>query len=963
MSIKATGQITIVDLTDQRSSIFYLQSDTSKTQVANINKSPTEYTPDFTTQHVTITPVFCFGNEQMNLTNDQIDYYINEVKVNTKISSSASDPTNQGYFIRNGQLIIKQNVPDFDATQIRIRASVLAGLVDPETDLKLPNDIDATFEISVIETGRSGDSLSKIETYYKTTTEYKVPSINDTDWDQNASKFTLSATNKYLWAYQKTYTKNNLGAETSTNGNVFLAGTYGDTGATGVAGTSVDSITEQYYISTSKDSPSGGSWSSSVPTSLSADKYLWTRTAIVYKTADGTTTTKYQPNENGKCDFTWNLAVEEVSKTNAALSNLSQQYESLQSQIDGAIDTWYGDTAPTVNSYPTTEWKDDAAKIKHNGDLYYDTKTGTAYRYTVVAADGKVTSQKWDKITDAALTEALAQIEDLGAKVDGKMTIYYNESTDYPKSAEEGDLWIQGTKGNQYKCKNSYDSTTTINQANWTDYWELANQTIGQIDIQFTKTESGEEEPIASASWSTESPIWEPGTYIWQRTVTYDGSGNVVTTSSPVCITSASRSIESVVNYYLATSASSGVTTQTEGWKTNVSEAITDKDKKYLWNYEVVNYTYGDPDISDPIIIGNYATDGATGDAGRGIKAIVEYYLISNSADTPTFTLGGNGKPTTTNNTTGWSANILKTTDDLPYLWNVEVIEYTKAPLYENSKPQMIGYRGVGVKESTTYYSRNNSADTAPTSGWDTSFVDVDINNHFLWSYTKTTFTNNNTTDSTPAIIARYTENGKDAIFGEIRTNGKDSFTEAQPGSITLTAEFKIGSTIQTEGVTYKWTAMYGGSLSGVDTTKSTILITRDMVANLAVFACTMTYNDTTVTDQITIRDIQDVIVCEIVSSHGNTFTNGQTETVLTAYLNSNETGRLSSTEMAKYYYRWIKQDKDGIPDNNFTPTFAVDAVGKGANYRNAIVLSNNAVNRRAIFTVEVSETEPTART
>ena len=49
--------------------------------------------------------------------------------------------------------------------------------------------------------------------------------------------------------------------------------------------------------------------------------------------------------------------------------------------------------------------------------------------------------------------------------------------------------------------------------------------------------------------------------------------------------------IKSITEYYLATSASSGVTTGTSGWTTKI-QTITE-DKRYLWNYEEVVYTDG----------------------------------------------------------------------------------------------------------------------------------------------------------------------------------------------------------------------------------------------------------------------------------------------------------------------------------------------------------------------------------
>ena len=61
----------------------------------------------------------------------------------------------------------------------------------------------------------------------------------------------------------------------------------GDTGATGADGVGVTSITEQYYLSTSNTTRSGGSWVTTPPEYVSG-RYYWTRSKVVW--TDGTTT-------------------------------------------------------------------------------------------------------------------------------------------------------------------------------------------------------------------------------------------------------------------------------------------------------------------------------------------------------------------------------------------------------------------------------------------------------------------------------------------------------------------------------------------------------------------------------------------------------------------------------------------------------------------------------------------------
>lgn len=82
--------------------------------------------------------------------------------------------------------------------------------------------------------------------------------------------------------------------------------------------------------------------------------------------------------------------------------NKSPTIIDLQNQIDGAIETWFYDGVPTLKNAPAISWKTDKDKETHLGDLYYDNKTGKAYRF---AKDGS--TYEWIIITDTELTKAL----------------------------------------------------------------------------------------------------------------------------------------------------------------------------------------------------------------------------------------------------------------------------------------------------------------------------------------------------------------------------------------------------------------------------------------------------------------------------------------------------------------------------------------------------------------------------
>lgn len=71
--------------------------------------------------------------------------------------------------------------------------------------------------------------------------------------------------------------------------------------------------------------------------------------------------------------------------------------------------------------------------------------------------------------------------------------------------------------------------------------------------------------------------------------------------------------IDNIVNYYLVSTQSSGITPDTSGWTTE-TQTTTNIDK-YLWSYSKILYTNGDETNTSPCVIGTYGDKGDKGDA------------------------------------------------------------------------------------------------------------------------------------------------------------------------------------------------------------------------------------------------------------------------------------------------------------------------------------------------------------
>lgn len=181
--------------------------------------------------------------------------------------------------------------------------------------------------------------------------------------------------------------------------------------------------------------------------------------------------------------------------------------------------------------------------------------------------------------------------------------------------------------------------------------------------------------------------------------------------------------ISGVTEYYAShTSGTSGPSST--AYKTTIPTDYG-TNKPYLWNYERISYTNGQSTTTTPAVVGVYGKDGQPGAAGKGISSIIEHYAISNSSTSA---------PTT------WSTSFVVPTDDKPYLWNYETINYTDGTSSDTTKaiigikgekgkpgdPGSPGAPGTDGKYTEYRYAQNGSTSTPPSlnrtaatpSGW-----------------------------------------------------------------------------------------------------------------------------------------------------------------------------------------------------------------------------------------------------
>ena len=90
---------------------------------------------------------------------------------------------------------------------------------------------------------------------------------------------------------------------------------------------------------------------------------------------------------------------------------------SLQNQIDGKVESWFQNST----SDPKTAWTDAPTRVKHDGDMWYQTDTKLSYYYSS-------STNSWNLIDDAKAIQALTNAATAQATADGKISSYYTST-------------------------------------------------------------------------------------------------------------------------------------------------------------------------------------------------------------------------------------------------------------------------------------------------------------------------------------------------------------------------------------------------------------------------------------------------------------------------------------------------------------------------------------------------------
>ena len=594
------------------------------------------------------------------------------------------------------------------------------------------------------EKGDTGIGIVSTEVKYQSSTSGTTAPTGE--WKTSIP--TVAAGN-YLW------TRTVLAYSDGNSSTSYSVSKVGEKGSTG---TGIESVTAEYAKSTSKTSAPATGWSETAP-EWETGYYIWTRTKIVYNNPTSTEyTTPY-------CDSSWEAA----NAVDEKLTTLQTDFTVEQGRIESLIK----ETTIDNGDGTTTSLK----------DAYNETKqTVEGNKTTIANVQTNVNTLTGD------VESIKSNITEIEQTADGLKTTVSQARSDASNALSVANSANSTANTASSNASSALDKATALET-------QAANGEFDGRGVSSTKVEykaSTSDTTAPTGTWSTSVPSVANGSYLWTRTtITYTDSTTSVSysvarmgndgakgdTGETGATGADGKGISSITNYYLATSASSGVTTSTSGWQTS-PQTVTSTNK-YHWNYQKISYTTGNPTTTTPAIIGVYGDTGSQGAAGKGIKSVKTQYYLSTSS---TAQSGGSWKDTQDT----WSSG--------KYYWTRDYITWSDDTTSTTTPILATGLNNANSTANTaksTADTAKSTADAANTTATNAQTIANQTASKFSWIVKSgTSETNFTLTDRTASLVADYINlNGK-VTFSGLDSSAQNKINAAQ--SIADTANSKI---------------------------------------------------------------------------------------------------------------------------------------------------------------------------
>ena len=396
-------------------------------------------------------------------------------------------------------------------------------------------------------------------------------------------------------------------------------GEQGVQGEKGKDGTSVTITSKSvtYQTSTSGTTVPTGTWVTTVPT-VANGQYLWTKTTVQY--SDGNKTEAYSVSYKG---------TNGTNGTSVTVSKTEVTYQVSTSGTTAPTGTW----STTMPSCDQGQYLWTKTYVK-----YSDGKETTSYSVSYKGVDGEKFAFNMLRETNQGSKHWV----NMGAS--GKYSVESITTEDSINAVKlictepiASNEW-QFCDFSDYEMLKSLKASTT-----YTLSYDIKTNRSGKI-LHNIKTGGGQKmffandiacKVLGNETWEHVSLKMTSGTtlpnldgqviYMFGDALSKVGysiiknlkltEGIIDTPWAPHPEDLEGRGVSETVQYYLATSQASGVTSSTSGWSTDITTQKLTADKKYLWNCYQTKYSDGTSEpISTPKVIGVY------GDKGQNAK-------------------------------------------------------------------------------------------------------------------------------------------------------------------------------------------------------------------------------------------------------------------------------------------------------------------------------------------------------
>lgn len=435
-------------------------------------------------------------------------------------------------------------------------------------------------------------------------------------------------------------------------------GVKGDTGAAGKNGTSVTITSKSvtYQTSTSGTTTPTGTWQATVPT-VANGQYLWTKTTVQY--SDGNKTEAYgvsYKGTNGQNGSSITVSKNEVTYqvSTSGTTTPTGTWSTTMPSCDQGQYLWtktyvkYSDGKETTSysvSYRGVDGADGQDGNSFAWNMLSETNCGKKH-WGTVSSGGKysVESETTEDNIEAVKLICTESVSSSGWSytcfTDLEMLKQLKPSTKYTlsydiKANRSGMISHTICRGN---ITNSCTNTVVVSNIIGDETWQHISVVLTTNDLKIT--------PINEVVYLGRTALSKVGYSIIKNLKLTEGY--IDTPWSPSQSDIEGKGIAQIVQYYLATSQATGVTSSTSGWSTDITTQKITATKKYLWNCSQTRYTDGTSEpITTPTIIGAYGDKGETGADGQD-GAGFHWNLLKYSGDLSKQVLGGAGTYTAT---------------------------------------------------------------------------------------------------------------------------------------------------------------------------------------------------------------------------------------------------------------------------------------------------------------------------